>query len=89
MKRLQYPDYQAHHEEHVFFVEQIQHLLQRTKHGSFHAALVREVNFYIVEWFTEHVRLIDMNLIRFLNEKSAEDKTCLHFLDYIPTSLSE
>ena len=89
MERMQYPERESHREEHLYFLKQVQRLQKNMEYGSFYSTLVRELNFYIVEWFMEHIRINDMKLVEFLTEKSAEDKGCLRFLDYMHTSLPQ
>jgi hemerythrin len=55
--------------------------------NGFSPELSREVHYYTVEWFIEHIRLTDMKLVKFLNQKSEQDKTVQSFLRKIYHSL--
>jgi hemerythrin len=52
----------------------VQELYQQLKTSGYSPELEREVKYYTIEWFVMHIRSTDMKLVRFLKEKSAEDK---------------
>jgi hemerythrin len=57
------------------------------KTKGFSPELAREVNYYTVEWFVEHIRVTDMKLVEFLNQLSAKDKKIPTYLKNLYTSL--
>ena len=48
--------------------------------------LAREVNYYTIEWFIEHIRVADLKLVEFINQKTIEDKSIPVFLKKVYTS---
>jgi hemerythrin len=87
MKNAKFPDYERHHDEHLHFLEHVNELYENMKTKGFSPELAREVNYYTVEWFIEHIRVTDMKLVEFLNQQSAEDKKIPAFLKKLYTSL--
>lgn len=69
MKDEDYPDYLPHLEEHLYFLHHVDELYKKMKTQGFSPELSREVNFYTVEWFVEHILETDMKLVEFLNCK--------------------
>ncbi len=69
MKDAGYPDYLSHLEEHLHFLQHVGELYKDMKSKGFSPELSREVNYYTVEWFIEHILLADMKLVEFLKAK--------------------
>ena len=70
MRELEYPDYLSHLKEHQHYVLHVGKLYMQMKTKGFSSQLSREVNFYTVEWFIEHILQADMKLVEFLNAKN-------------------
>ena len=88
MREAGYPDYESHKEEHQHFLHHVEELYLQMKTRGYSPSLGREVNYYIIEWFVEHIRLTDKKLVGFLNEKSAEDSKLPRFLRKLYESLT-
>ena len=72
MKKAGYPDYESHREEHLHFLKHVEDLYSQMKTNGINSSLGREVNYYIIEWFVEHIRFTDKKMATFLKEKPAE-----------------
>ena len=70
MEDAGYPDSESHKGEHSYFLRHVEELyLQLVAHG-YSSDLAREVNYYTLEWFIEHIRLTDMKLVAFLKQQA-------------------
>jgi hemerythrin len=69
MRDADYPDYCVHKEEHLYFLRHIGDLYHEMKTEGFSIKLSREVNFYTVEWFIDHILSVDMRLVEFINTR--------------------
>jgi len=87
MEKAAYPDYDSHHEEHLYFSKHVEELYNNMRTNGYSPELAREVRYYTVEWFIEHIRLTDMKLVAFLKQKATEDKKLKPFLKKLYTSL--
>jgi len=87
MRRANYPDFELHEKQHLYFLKHVEELYQQMKSKGYSAALAREVNYYTIEWFIRHIRVTDMKLVKFLKEESARDKNLLGFLSRMYGSL--
>ena len=72
MTEARYPDYESHRGEHLHFLKHVEELYSQMKTSGFSSSIGREVNYYIIEWFVEHIRFTDKKLAVFLKEKAAE-----------------
>ena len=72
MKEAGYPGYESHRQAHLYFLEHLEELYARMKTQGFSMSLGREVNYYIIEWFVEHIRRTDKKLAAFLKAKPVE-----------------
>ena len=66
MEDTKYPDYMSHKEEHVYFLRHVEDLYKEMELQGFSPKLAREVNFYAIEWFIDHILGLDMQLVDFL-----------------------
>ena len=87
MEKAGYPDSELHQEEHRHFMKHVEDLYSQMRTKGFSPQLSREVRYYTVEWFIEHIRLTDMQLVRYLDQKSVQDSSVQSFLKKIYTSL--
>lgn len=69
MENTKFPDYASHKEEHLYFLRHVENLHKDMKEQGFSPKLSREVNFYAVEWFVDHILGADMQLVEFLKHK--------------------
>jgi len=69
MTEIEYPDYSSHLKEHVYFLNHVEALYNEMNTKGFSPELSREVNYYTVEWFIEHILLADMKLVNFMKVK--------------------
>lgn len=67
-----FPGYDSHRGEHLYFLKHVEDLFLQMKTNGFSPSLSREVNYYIIEWFVEHIRLTDKKLAKYLKEKSTD-----------------
>ncbi len=61
-----YPDYEAHHAEHLFFTEQIKALKQETEKEGVSTHHVIETNNMLLKWLLNHISKVDTKLGTFL-----------------------
>lgn len=87
MERAQYPDFERHEEEHLYFLNHVAELYQQLKTRGYSPQLAREVHYYTIEWFIKHIRSTDKKLVMFLNEESAKDQKLPGFLRRLHGSL--
>ena len=87
MERAEYPDAELHEKAHLYFLNHVGELYEQLKTRGYSPELAREVNFYTIEWFIKHIRMTDMELVKFLKEESTEDKKLPGFLRKIHESL--
>jgi hemerythrin len=80
MERVNFPDYELHKQEHLFFLKHVDELYQEMLVNGYGEKLALEVHFYIAEWFIEHIQLSDVKLVEFLNQESNEDQSIKTFL---------
>lgn len=66
MENEEYPDYASHMEEHSYFLSHVDELYRELCARGFSDRLSREVNYYTMEWFMEHILESDMILVEFL-----------------------
>lgn len=66
MNNAEFPDIEPHQEEHAYFIRHLQELSDNLETNGFSPELSQQVNYYIVEWFIQHILLLDMQLIDFL-----------------------
>ena len=87
MQKSGYPDSELHIEEHQYFLKHVEELYDLMRTQGYSPKLAREINYYTIEWFIEHIRITDMKLVNFLEQKSTEDKEIKPFLKIIYQSL--
>lgn len=73
MRKQGYPGYESHRKQHQHFSRNVKELKRRLKIYGFAPALAREVNYYTIEWFMDHIRVSDMEVVDFLKQKSTAD----------------
>jgi len=56
-------------------------LYEQMRKVGFSPDLAREVNYYTIEWFTDHIRDIDVKLADFLKKKATEDRGILNLIE--------
>jgi hemerythrin len=69
MTDAEYPDYESHLAEHLHFLKHVEALYQDMKANGFSPELSREVNYYTIEWFIDHILESDMQLVEFIKVK--------------------
>lgn len=87
MEKTDYPEFGLHQEEHAYFLHHVQRLYECLKKEGFSPDLAREVHYYTVEWFIEHINLTDVKLVNFLNKQAVEDIRIPVFLKKMYTNL--
>lgn len=65
----EFPDYASHKEEHLYFLRHVEDLYKEMQAVGYSPKLGREVNFYAIEWFIDHILGSDMQLVAFLKIK--------------------
>ena len=73
MEEVEYPEIETHRKEHKYFLRHVQQLYFTMQEDGFSQSLAREVHYYTVEWFTEHISLTDMKLVDYLNTTSEKE----------------
>jgi len=66
MIQLQYPYMETHRAAHRFFLNRIEELSQQLARGADKRAIANETAAFAHDWFTRHVKLVDMPLIEYL-----------------------
>lgn len=74
MKDAGYEGYQAHFEEHMYFLRHVGALHKQLCDEGHNDKLAREVYFYTLEWFTTHIQSADMKVVDFLKQDSVPAK---------------
>jgi len=87
MQESGYPEFESHRDEHLYFERHVEELYGQLKAEGFSQELAREANYYIIEWFVEHIREADMDLVEFLHNKVSVDKKISGLLKKLYTSL--
>ncbi len=70
MKQAGYPRFQEHFEEHMYFLKHVESLRKAIKEVGNNDGLTREVRFYTLEWFVQHILSSDMKMVEFLKQTS-------------------
>ena len=87
MQEAGYPEFESHRDEHLYFERHVEELYEQLKVEGFSQELAREANYYIIEWFVDHIREADMDLVEFLHNKISVDKKISGLLKKLYTSL--
>ncbi len=67
-----FPDSLSHKDEHLDFLQHVENLHWEMQENGFSERLSREVNFYAIEWFIDHILGSDMQLAEFLRHKQLQ-----------------
>ena len=65
-RQHQYPEYETHHAEHLYFIEQINKLKQETSKEGIATHHVIEANNMLLKWLLNHISKVDTKLGAFL-----------------------
>lgn len=71
MKQEAYDGYQPHFEEHMHFLKHVGSLRNQIRDNGSNDKLMREVRFYTLEWFVEHIQSSDVKFVEFLKQNPA------------------
>lgn len=63
-----YPGYEAHHAQHLYFIDQINKLKEETRAEGISTHHVIETNNMLLKWLLNHISKVDKELGAFLNE---------------------
>ena len=77
MKEAGFPGYQAHFEEHMYFLQRVGQLDTRLREEGFSNKLARELQFQVLDWFIRHIQTEDMQVAAFLNQDAEQTGTGL------------
>ena len=75
MKAAGYPGYQAHFEEHMYFLQRVGELDRELREEGFSDKLARELQFQVLDWFIRHIQTEDMDVAGFLNQEAEQTGT--------------
>ena len=75
MKEANYPGFQAHFDEHMYFLQRVGDLDKQLREDGFSSKLARELQFQILEWFIRHIQTEDMDVASFLNQETEQTGT--------------
>jgi hemerythrin len=70
MRFAEYPEEEAHLEQHQHFAMRLDRLRASFAKQGFRPVLATELNALLVEWFVHHIRTVDQILGRFLQERN-------------------
>ncbi|MGD9020251.1 MAG: bacteriohemerythrin [Lysobacterales bacterium] len=87
MQETRFPGYEAHRWEHRYFEHHVGELHEQLKAGGFSPQLAHDLNYYIVEWFVEHIRQVDTELVEFLHEQANREGAIASLLKKFHASL--
>ncbi|NTW99448.1 MAG: hemerythrin family protein [Geobacteraceae bacterium] len=65
-----YPDFEAHHEEHRYFIDRINKLKEETQQEGISTHHVIETNNMLLKWLLNHISKVDTKLGAFLKSGS-------------------
>jgi hemerythrin len=65
-----YPDYEAHHKEHLYFIDQINKLKSETLEEGISTHHVIETNNLLLKWLLNHISKVDTKLGAFIKSGS-------------------
>ena len=68
MRFANYPDMDAHVEQHQHFALRLEKLATTFVEHGFRPVLGKELNALLVDWFVHHIRTVDQKLGRFLQQ---------------------
>jgi hemerythrin len=68
MKEANYPGFQTHFDEHMYFLQRVGELDKQLREDGFSNMLARELQFQILEWFIRHIQTEDMEVAEFLRQ---------------------
>ena len=61
-RQHRYPDYEAHHAQHVYFIKELDKLKAETKEEGVSTHHVVETNHMLLKWLLNHISKVDMEL---------------------------
>jgi len=71
LQRLhKYPDYEAHHAEHLYFIDRINRLKEETQQEGVSTYHVVETNNLLLKWLLNHISKVDTKLGAFIKSGS-------------------
>jgi hemerythrin len=70
-RQNQYPEYEAHHAEHLYFIEQINKLKKETSEEGIATHHVIEANNMLLKWLLNHISKVDTKLGAFLKSRQS------------------
>jgi hemerythrin len=71
LQRLhQYPGYEAHHAEHLYFIEQLNALKLEAQEEGISTHHVVETNNMLLKWLLNHISKVDMEMGSFLKSSA-------------------
>ena len=65
-----YPDYEAHHAQHLYFIEQIDKLEAETRLEGVSTHHVVETNNMLLKWLLNHISKVDKELGTFITSRT-------------------
>jgi hemerythrin len=65
-RKYHYPDYEAHHKEHLYFIKEIGKLKAEIQEEGISTHHVIEVNSILLKWLLNHISKVDTKLGAFL-----------------------
>ena len=87
MQEAGFPEFESHRDEHLFFEHHVEELYEQLKAEGFSQELARKADYYMIEWFVNHIREADMDLAEFLHNKVSLDKKISGLLKKLYSSL--
>ncbi len=71
MVELDYPQYDYHHGQHAEFVNTLKNLEMDFEEEGATEALAESINTFMFNWLVNHIKTVDVQFGRFLDEKGA------------------
>lgn len=65
-RQHRYPDYESHHAEHLYFIDQIKKLKKETEEEGVSTHHVIEANNMLLKWLLNHISKVDKKLGAFI-----------------------
>ncbi|GFO65148.1 hemerythrin family protein [Geomonas paludis] len=66
MQQVRFPDYAAHREKHLAFIDQINQLKERLKAEGLTQGVVNTMTTFITSWLIDHISTMDRAIGRFV-----------------------
>ncbi|MBJ6800646.1 bacteriohemerythrin [Geomonas propionica] len=75
MQQVRFPDFVAHRDKHLVFIDQINQLKERLKVEGLSQNLVSTMTNFITSWLIDHISTMDRAIGRFVNNSAPSPRS--------------